>query len=77
MAAFAGGAGGTDEDLLSSIASDVKTTVKKKDLSLLRELKDFKAPATQIESELSDMYKRISAVKQKKEPTDIPTNEIK
>lgn len=77
MAAFAGGASGTDEDLLSSIASDVKTTVKQKDISLLRELKDFKAPATQIEGELSDMYKRLNAVRQKKDAPDTSTNEIK
>jgi hypothetical protein len=59
MASFAGGAGGTDEDLLSSIASDVKHVKKEKDVSLLRELKDFKAPATEIESELTDMYTKM------------------
>lgn len=59
MASFAGGAGGTDDDLLSSIASDVKHVKKEKDVSLLRELKDFKAPAGEIESELSDMYRKM------------------
>ena len=64
MAAFAGG-GGTDEDLLSSIASDVKHTKKEKDISLLRELKDFKAPAGEIEHELSGLYERINAIPKK------------
>jgi hypothetical protein len=56
MAAFAGGATGTDEDLLSSLASDVKKTTKEKNISLLRDLKDFKAPATDIEHELKEMF---------------------
>jgi len=59
MASFAGGTGGSDEDLLSSIASDVKTVTKEKDLSLLRELKDFKAPASEIEDELKDMFQKM------------------
>lgn len=77
MASFAGGASGTDEDLLSSIASDVKKTVKEKDVSLLRELKDFKAPANQIEKELTDMYAQLSAVKKPKDKSVPPANEIK
>ena len=77
MAAFASGSGGSDEDLLSSIASDVKRTTKEKDISLLRELKDFKAPADQIESELSDMYKQLSNFPKKKELQDPSTNQIK
>jgi len=69
MAAFAGGSGG-DEDLLSSIASDVKHTKKEQDLSLLRDLKDFRAPAAEIEQELGGMYERMSLPQQtkKKEP---------
>jgi hypothetical protein len=67
MASFASGAGGTDEDLLSSIASDVKTVKKEKDLSLLRELKDFKAPASQIEDELQGMFDQISTAPVKKD----------
>jgi len=67
MASFASGAGGTDEDLLSSIASDVKTVKKEKDLSLLRELKDFKAPASQIEDELKGMFDQISTAPVKKD----------
>jgi hypothetical protein len=61
MASFAGGASGTDEDLLSSIASDVKTVKKDKDVSLLRELKDFKAPAVEIETELTGLYQKMGA----------------
>jgi hypothetical protein len=70
MAAFAGGSGG-DEDLLSSIASDVKHTKKEQDLSLLRELKDFRAPATEIEKELGGMYERMNLAQQtkKKDPS--------
>jgi hypothetical protein len=76
MASFAGGAGGSDEDLLSSIASDVKRTVKVADLSLLRELKDFKAPANEIEDELTEVYKKISRMPTIKNKTD-PANEQK
>ena len=65
MAAFAGGSGG-DEDLLSSIASDVKHVKKEQDLSLLRELKDFRAPASEIEKELGGMYERMNRAQQTK-----------
>jgi len=69
MAAFAGGGSG-DADLLSSLAADVKHVKKEKDISLLRELKDFKAPAADIENELNEMYTRMNAIKDthKKEP---------
>ncbi|MCK9632722.1 MAG: hypothetical protein M0R30_13910 [Methanoregula sp.] len=67
MASFAGGSGGTDEDLLSSIASDVKTHKKEADISLLRELKDFKAPAMDIEDELKGMYQKIGGISKEKE----------
>lgn len=77
MAAFASSSGGSDEDLLSSIASDVKRTVKEKDVSLLRELKDFKAPADQIERELADMYQKMSVIQKPKPKDDTPTNGIK
>jgi hypothetical protein len=66
MAAFAGGSGG-DEDLLSSIASDVKHVKKDQDLSLLRELKDFKAPAAEIENELGGMYERLNQAQKTKQ----------
>ena len=68
---------GSDEDLLSSISSDVKRTVKEKDTSLLRELKDFKAPANEIEKELTDMYQKMSTVQKPKEKTPPATNGIK
>lgn len=77
MAAFAGG-GGTDEDLLSSIASDVKHVKKEKDISLLRDLKDFKAPAEEIEQELTQVYDRINAIpKPGKISAEPPAKEIK
>jgi hypothetical protein len=77
MASFAGGAGGTDEDLLSSISSDVKRTVKEKDTSLLRELKDFKAPANEIEQELADVYQRMNVAQKQKEKTPPATHGVK
>jgi hypothetical protein len=71
MAAFAGGSGG-DEDLLSSIASDVKHAKKEQDVSLLRDLKDFRAPAADIEKELGGMYERMNQARGalKKNPPD-------
>lgn len=70
MAAFAGGGGG-DEDLLSSLAADVKHVKKEQDISLLRELKDFRAPAAEIEKELGGMYERMNLAQQtkKKDPS--------
>jgi hypothetical protein len=61
MAAFAGGAAGSDADMLSSLASDVKYVAKEQNLSLLRDLKDFKAPASEIESELQYVHDRMKA----------------
>jgi len=66
MAEFAGGHG-SDDDLLSSIAADVKHVKKESDLSLLRELKDFKAPADEIAEELTAMYERISSAPKKEQ----------
>ena len=57
----AGTATGSDEDMLSSLASDIKHVKKEQDVSLLRELKDFKAPATDIEKELQDMSEQLTA----------------
>ncbi len=65
MASFASGAG-ADEDLLSSIASDVKHTKKDVDVSLVRDLKDFRAPASEIEEELGGMYERMNLAEQTK-----------
>lgn len=69
MASFSAGTMGSDADMLSSLASDVKHVKVEKNLSLLRELTDFKAPAAEIESELNDMYTRMDSIKktQKKE----------
>jgi hypothetical protein len=62
MSSFAKGASGSDADLLSSLASDVKHVTKEKNTSLLRDLKDFKAPATDIENELNLIYDTMKAV---------------
>jgi hypothetical protein len=62
MSAFAGGVTGSDADLLSSLASDVKHVTKEKNTSLLRDLKDFKAPATDIENELNDIHETMKAM---------------
>ena len=76
MAAFAGG-GGSDSDLLSSLASDVKHVKVEKNISLLRELKDFKAPASEIENELNDMYTKMDAIKKTQKKENPPPEEMK
>jgi hypothetical protein len=55
-----------DEDLLNSLASDVRYVKKERDLSLLRELKDFKAPANEIDNELKETYERLILPEPKK-----------
>ncbi len=61
ISSFASGTTPTsDDDMLSSLASDIKQIKKEKDVSLLRELKDFKAPATDIEKELSDISEQFN-----------------
>jgi hypothetical protein len=61
MSSFAAGtATGSDDDMLSSLASDIKHVTKEQDISLLRELKDFKAPATDIEKELLEMSEHLN-----------------
>jgi hypothetical protein len=72
MSSFAGGASGSDADLLSSLASDVKHVTKEKNTSLLRDLKDFKAPATDIENELKDMYETMKAASDPRKRKLIP-----
>ncbi len=54
IASFSRGASASDEDMLSSLASDVKQVKKERNLSLLRDLKDFRAPAAEIEAELDE-----------------------
>ena len=61
----AGTAPGSDEDMLSSLATDIKQVKKEKDISLLRELKDFKAPATDIEKDLSDIAEQLNTAADK------------
>jgi hypothetical protein len=63
MSSFAGGASGTDADLLSTLASDVKHVAKEKNTDLLRDLHNFKAPATEIEDELKGTYDKMKAGK--------------
>jgi hypothetical protein len=60
MAAFAAASGG-DDDMLSSLAASIKTVRKEQDLSLLRDLKDFRAPGTKIETELTELYTTLNA----------------
>ena len=69
MASFAAGRSGSDNDLLNSL-SDVKYIKKEKNISLLRDLKDFKEPADDIENELKDIYQRMKATQkpEKKSP---------
>ena len=61
MSSFAKGASGSDEDMLSSLASDVKYVKKERNLSLIRDLKDFRAPASEIEDELKKTCDRLKA----------------
>jgi len=76
MLAFAGGATG-DEDLLSSLSTDVKRVTKKVDASLLRDLKDFQAPATDVETELLELYNRLNAIKKPEKQSPSATKGIK
>jgi hypothetical protein len=55
-----------DDLLVSSLAADFKIAKKAKDVSLLRELKDYKAPAKKIEEELSDLYSELNKFSEKK-----------
>lgn len=72
MSSFSKGASGSDEDLLSSLASDVKHVKKEKNLSLLRDLKDFKAPATEIEDELKKVHERLGFHRAEKKTGGVP-----
>ena len=58
-----------DDEMVRSLASDAKTTKKAKDGSLLRELKDFNAPATDIEGELNEIFSELNAKGDKKTKT--------
>jgi len=72
MSSFSKGASGSDEDLLSSLASDVKHVKKERNLSLLRDLKDFKAPATEIEDELKEIHDRLGLQRTEKKKAGVP-----
>lgn len=73
----AGGGPGSDDDMLSSLASDIKKVKKEKDVSLLRELKDFKAPAADIEQELQDMAGQLDTARNKQKPKNVPAQGLK
>ncbi len=72
ISSFAKGASGSDDDLLSSLASDVKHVKKERNLSLLRELKDFKVPAKNIEDELKETYEMLKLPKTGRDAAGIP-----
>jgi hypothetical protein len=72
MSSFSKGVSASDEDLLSSLQSDVKRVTKERDLSLLRDLKDFRAPATEIEHELKDTFETLRLKGTGKKKTGIP-----
>jgi hypothetical protein len=77
MASFAGGASSSDADMLSSLASDVKYVAKEQNLSLLRDLKDFKAPASEIESELQSVHDMMNAGQASGKKTTSPQKKTK
>jgi hypothetical protein len=58
-----------DDRIISSLVDVIKTTKKTKDMSLLRELKDFKAPAKDIEKELSELYQGLDTISDRKGKT--------
>jgi hypothetical protein len=77
MASFAGGASSSDADILSSLASDVKYVAKEQNLSLLRDLKDFKAPASEIENELQYVHDWMKAGQTSGKKTTPPARKTK
>jgi hypothetical protein len=77
MASFAGGASSSDADMLSSLASDVKYVAKEQNLSLLRDLKDFKAPASEIENELQYVHDWMKAGQTSGKKTTPPARKTK
>jgi hypothetical protein len=61
-------------DMINSIAADIKVIKKSEDLVLLRELKDFKAPSEDIEAELDDLYKALDSAADKQKKLKKSTN---
>ncbi|WAC04112.1 MAG: hypothetical protein OS112_06470 [Methanoregula sp.] len=55
-----------DDEMVRSLASDVKTAKKTRDAGLLRELKGFNAPAEDIEGELNEIFSELNAAADKK-----------
>jgi hypothetical protein len=54
-----------DDEMVKSLASETKTAKKSKDASLLRELKDFNAPAKDIEGELNEIFSEMNTAEKK------------
>lgn len=77
ISSFSKGVSGSDDDLLSSLASDVKHVKKERNLSLIRELKDFKAPATEIEDELKETYEMLKPHRSEKDKDILPARGMK
>ena len=75
MASFSKGASTGDEDLLSSLASDVKHVTKERNLSLIRDLRDFKASASEIENELRETHEWLKTSRIQKEKGPRPPKE--
>ncbi|MEN6610276.1 MAG: hypothetical protein ABFC24_05490 [Methanoregulaceae archaeon] len=67
VASMAGPAG-SDDDMLSLLAAEAKIARKQDNDSLLRDLKDFRAPAQDIENELQDVMNLLGAKTGKKDP---------
>jgi hypothetical protein len=65
-----------DEALFRTIASDGNDVRKEQDTSLLRDLKDFRAPAAEIERELEDLSGQLGMARPKTK-RDPPTRERK
>jgi hypothetical protein len=66
-----------DEALFRTIASDGKEVRKEQDTSLLRDLKDFRAPAAEIERELEDLSGQLGMAQQKPKKNPPATREKK
>lgn len=71
VAAMSGPAG-SDDEMLSLLAAEAKIARKQDNDSLLRDLKDFKAPAEEIEGELQDVMNLMGAKIGKKDPGKSP-----
>ena len=57
---FGGGGGSDEDDLLASLQSDIKSIKKNDEDSLLRELKNVKVPAVDLEKELTSVIEMIN-----------------